>query len=212
MYPRYARSERIADGTVHAVGVTGALIGALVLIPWAIYHVAPGQLLALTIYAAAMVASFAASAFYHMTPWERLRPMLRRLDHAAIYLKIAGSYTPLVVFVGNSLSYAVLAIVWLMALWGIVRKLFFWQRPGRFSTALYLIMGWMGVTVIWMALPVLPAWSSALIATGGVLYTLGVVFFNWESLKFSMAIWHGFVLVASAMIFVAISVGAAAAV
>lgn len=212
MYPNYARSERIADGTMHLLGVTGALVGSVLLIVWAAMHLGGGQIAALSVYGAALIATFCASAFYHMTPWENLRPTLRRIDHAAIYLKIAGTYTPLVVMIGSAFTYGLLVVVWVLAAWGMVQKLFFWQAPGRFGPALYLIMGWMGVAMIWQAVPVLPGWSTGLIAAGGLLYTLGVVFFAWESLKFSNAIWHGFVVAASACFFAAIALGAQAAV
>ena len=210
MYPRYARSERIADGTMHALGLTSALTGAVILIVWSALHLGAGQTMALSVYGAALIATFAASAFYHMTPWEGLRPTLRRIDHAAIYLKIAGTYTPLVVMIGSAFSYGVLALVWALALFGIVQKLFFWRVPGRFGPALYLVMGWMGLAVFWMAWPLLPLPATILIAVGGGLYTFGVIFYAAERLKFSIAIWHGFVIAASACFFAAIAMGAAA--
>jgi len=210
MYPKYARSERIADGTMHAIGLIGALIGAVLLTLWAALNAGLGQGVALAVYGAALVATFAASAFYHMTPWEGLRPTLRRIDHAAIYLKIAGTYTPLVVMIGSGMAYGVLAVVWVLAIFGMIRKLFYWQVPGRFGPALYLVMGWMGAAVVWLSLPVLPILSTGLIAVGGVLYTVGVWFFSWERLKFSLAIWHGFVVAASACLFGAIAIGATA--
>ena len=100
MYPTYARSERIADGTMHAIGVLGAISGAVVLIAWSSGTATAGQIAAISIYGATLIATFVASAFYHMTPWERIRPILRRFDHAAIYLKRAGTYTPLVAMIG----------------------------------------------------------------------------------------------------------------
>ncbi len=210
MYPAYDRSERIADGAMHTLGVAGALTGAVLLAIWGAMHLGPGQFVALIIYCLALIATFTASAFYHMTPWEGLRPTLRRIDHAAIYLKIAGSYTPLVVLIGSGFAYGVLALVWTLAVYGMIRKLFFWQTPGRFGAQLYLALGWMGAVVIWKALPVLPPVSTSLITASGLLYTFGVIFFNWESLRYAMAIWHGFVLAASACLFSAIAIGASA--
>jgi len=210
MYPAYARSERIADGTMHAFGVIGALTGALFLMIWTVGMVGGGQTAALIIYSIALIATFTASAFYHMTPWEHLRPTLRRIDHAAIYLKIAGTYTPLVVMIGSAFAYVLLGIVWALALIGMVRKLFYWQNPGRFGSVLYLVMGWMSLAIIWALFPILPNLSIGLIVAGGLLYTAGVIFFSWESLKFSNAIWHGFVVAASACFFVAITIGAVA--
>lgn len=205
-YPEYARSERIADGTMHALGVAGALIGAGLLVSL-MFKSTPVQMAGLAIYAAALIGTFAASAFYHMTPWEHLRPVLRRFDHAAIYLKIAGTYTPLVVLIGTGFAYVVLGLVWVLAIAGITRKLIFWRTPGRFDPLLYLAMGWMSLALVWGLVPVMPSVAMVLIGAGGALYTCGVVFYSWESLKFSNAIWHGFVLVASTCFFAAIVLG-----
>lgn len=203
-YPTYARSERIADGTMHALGVIGAISGAVVLFVWSTGLGDAGEIAALSIYGATLIATFVASAMYHMTPFEALRPILRRCDHAAIYLKIAGTYTPLVVLIGSGFAYVVLGIVWALALIGLVLKLFFWRTPGRFGPALYLIMGWLSVALIWSLWPILPGPAMALIAVGGLLYTAGVPFYASETLKFSLAIWHALVLAASGCFFVAI--------
>ena len=210
MYPTYARSERIADGTMHAVGVLGAVAGAVVLIIWSTGHASTAQIAAISVYGATLIATFMASAFYHMTPWEGIRPILRRFDHAAIYLKIAGTYTPLVVMIGSWFAYAVLAIVWGLAVIGMVLKLFFWRTPGRFGPALYLIMGWLSLALIWSLWPIVPVSAMVLMAVGGLLYTAGVPFYASETLKFSIAIWHGFVVAASACFFAAITIATAA--
>jgi hemolysin III len=210
MYPTYARSERIADGTMHAVGVLGAITGAVVLIVWSAGTATPGQIAALSVYGATLIATFVASAFYHMTPWEGIRPVLRRFDHAAIYLKIAGTYTPLVVMIGSGFAYVILAIVWGLAVIGMVLKLFFWRTPGRFGPALYLVMGWLSLALIWSLWPIVPVSAMVLMALGGLLYTAGVPFYASETLKFSIAIWHGFVVTASACFFAAIAIATAA--
>jgi hemolysin III len=161
------------------------------------------EITAVATYAVTLIATFTASAFYHMTPWESLRPVLRRIDHAAIYLKIAGTYTPLVVMIGSGLAYAVLGIIWALAVIGMVLKLVFWSAPGQFGPALYLIMGWMSVVLFWSSWSELPF---GYIVAGGLLYTVGVVFYAAKNMKFSNAIWHGFVIAASACFFVAITV------
>lgn len=205
MYPTYARSERIADGVMHAIGVIGAISGAVVLIVMVAGHATAGQIAAISIYGATLIATFVASAMYHLTPWEQIRPLLRRCDHAAIYLKIAGTYTPLVVMIGSGFAYAILGIVWGLAAIGMVLKLFFWRTPGRFGPALYLVMGWLSIGLIWSLWPIVPLASMVLIAVGGLLYTAGVPFYASESLKFSTAIWHGFVVAASGCFFAAIT-------
>ncbi|MFA8443515.1 hemolysin III family protein [Yoonia sp.] len=210
MYPTYARSERIADGTMHAVGVLGAVTGAVVLIVWSSGQATAAQITAISVYGATLIATFVASAFYHMTPWEGIRPLLRRFDHAAIYLKIAGTYTPLVVMIGSGFAYAVLAVVWGLAVIGMVLKLFFWRTPGRFGPALYLVMGWLSLALIWSLWPIVPVSAMVLIAVGGLLYTAGVPFYASETMKFSIAIWHGFVVAASGCFFAAIAIATAA--
>ncbi|MBI1415852.1 MAG: hemolysin III [Limimaricola sp.] len=210
-YPAFARSERIADALVHALAVTLALCGTILLIVLASPRLGGSRVAALSIYGGAMSFSFIASLFYHFTPWERLRPSLQRLDHAAIYVKIAGTYTPLVVMLGSVFGYVVLAVVWVLALIGAAAKLFFWRAAGRYSTTLYLLLGWMSLLLALSLMQVLPMTALILIGLGGALYTAGTLFFSWEDLKYAMAIWHGFVLAGSGCFFAAISIGAFAA-
>ena len=206
-YPAYARSERIADAVVQGAGLVLALTGSVLLIVFAALWLGAGQVAALSVYGAAMVFSFAASAFYHFTPWEVARPVLRRVDHAAIYLKIAGTVTPFVVILGTGLGYAGLALIWTLAVAGATAKLFFWRAPGLGNALLYLGLGWIAGLLIWPLLPVLPGWSTALIVAGGLLYSAGVIFFRWDGLKYALAIWHGFVVAASGCFFAAIALG-----
>ena len=211
-YPSFPRAARIADGLIHLLGVILAITGAAGLIIAAVIWakqglIGGGTVAAVSVYGAALIATFVASACYHMTPWERLRPALRRIDHAAIYLKIAGTYTPLVMLIGSGFSYVVLGFVWALALGGAVIKLFFWAAPGRLAPMLYLGLGWLSLLLIWSLAHRLPPSATGLIVAGGLLYSAGVIFFNWESFKFSNAIWHGFVLVASVCFFAAITLG-----
>jgi len=206
-YPHYALSERIADGTIHALGVVLAITGTVLLIVFAALRVEDAPIAAIAIYGAALILGFAASALYHMTPWERPRPLFRRIDHAAIYVKIAATYTPIVALIGSAFAWAVLAVVWVLALAGMTRKLAFWRNPGRLGPVLYLALGWLSVLLIWPVVQTFPPAVPILIVAGGLLYSAGVIFYNWDSLKFSNAIWHGFVLAASGCFFAAISVG-----
>lgn len=206
MYPTYSRPERIADGTMHTLGVIGAITGAFLLMLWAVGTTSATQTWALAVYGVGMIATFTASASYHMTPWPALRPLLRRFDHAAIYLMIAGTYTPLVVILGTTFGYVLLGIIWALAIIGIILKLFFWQIPGRFGPALYLIMGWMSVGLIWALWSILPGTATTLITAGGLIYSVGVIFYA-SKMKFSTAIWHGFVVAASACFWAAIVIG-----
>jgi len=206
MYPLAKRSERIADGVVHAIGVLAASCGAVALVGLNAGLVTGGQLVALVIYGITLIATFAASAAYHMAPWHGVRPVLRRIDHAAIYLKIAGTYTPLVVMVGSTFAYVILSIVWGLAAIGMTLKLFFWKTPGRFGPVLPLAMGWISLGLIWPLWPILPGLATGLIVVGGLIYTTGVVFYA-SNRPFTTAIWHALVLAASACFWGAIALG-----
>ena len=205
-YPEYSRAERLADATIHALGLSFALMGAALLVAWSA-RFGTSAIIASSIYGTALIACFGASALYHFSPWDRLRPIFRRVDHAFIYLKIAGTYTPIVMFVGGWFAYAVLTVVWVLAVFGMVLKLAFWRAPGRFGPALYLLLGWLSIALIWPLAQVLPGPALALIAAGGLIYSLGVIFYSAENWRFSMAIWHGFVLCASVCFFIAIILG-----
>ena len=188
---------------MHAIGVTGSMLGAVLLLIWSVPVASTWEIAAISVYAITLIATFTASAFYHMTPWESIRPVLHRIDHAAIFLKIAGTYTPLVVMIGSGLGYIVLGVVWAMAIIGMTLKLVFWNKPGRFGPLLYLVMGWISVILVWTSWAELPL---GFIVAGGLLYTVGVVFHAAEKMKFANAIWHGFVIAASACFFAAITV------
>ena len=207
IYPDYSNAERIADGLVHMAGVFGALIGGIALITLVSGPGSLSDLFAAWVYAVAILTGFIASATYHMTPWKHWRPLLRRFDHAAIFLKIAGTYTPLVVLIGSNFSFLVLGLVWATALYGISRKLFHWSEPGMGSIVLYLGLGWASLALAWPMIQTIPALSFWLVIAGGVTYTVGVIFYKWESLRFSNAIWHMFVLAASACHLCAIYIG-----
>lgn len=202
-YPAYAASEKLADGAVHLAGIGASLIAITVFMAQHAQMVSTGILTGLTIYWVGLVAMLSISFCYHMTPSERLRPTLRRVDHAAIFLKIAGTYTPFVIAIGTGFGYVILAVVWVLALFGAGTKLFMWRRPGRLNAALYLGLGWISVLLMWNIFQASSAAGWCAVA-GGLLYSVGVVFFRWESLKFANAIWHGFVVVASGFFFASI--------
>ena len=204
-YP-YSARETFADGTVHVAGISFAITGAVVLILYAAESLSAGQITALSIYGGVVIFSFVVSALYHLSPFEGARRVLRRLDHAAIYLKIAGTYTPLVVLIGGFFSYTVLGFVWTLAALGAIARLSGVQIPHPVGTGLYLALGWASVVLIWPMAQTLPWASTALIVAGGCLYTAGALFYLREDAAYLNATWHSFVLAASSCFFAAISV------
>lgn len=209
-YPDYTRAERLADGAVHVAGLLAALTGIAVLFAmWALRM--DGVTLASTVvYSGALLLMLLASAAYHMWAHTAARPVLRRLDHAAIYVKIAGTFTPLSVLLGTAFGYVILALVWILALAGAATKLR--AKRGQMSTGWlpYVALGWVGVALFVPLTGILPWASLALLLAGGLLYTGGVVFYAWESLRFANAIWHLFVALATACFFLGITTALAA--
>jgi hemolysin III len=202
----YTKPELLADGVVHVVGAALGVAGAVLLVALA----APAargaaELASVVVYAAGLVAMLGISAAYNMAPVSRLKWRLRPFDHAAIFVMIAGTYTPFITQIQNGLvSVALLFWMWSVALAGVALKLL---RPGRFdraSIALYLVLGWSGVLAWEPVFASLPPLTVRLLAAGGLVYTAGVLFHLWESLRFQNVIWHASVLLAAACHFGAV--------
>jgi hemolysin III len=194
----YDRSELLADGVVHVIGAVFALVATGLLMGLAAPQVEAGTIVALSVYALTLTAVLGCSAAYNMWPISRTKWVLRRFDHAAIYLLIAGTYTPFMIQLGTPLGFGVLAGVWLVAIAGAAIKL---AAPGRFdrlSIGLYLALGWSGLIVARDIFAMLKTPAIVLLVGGGLLYSVGVVFHVWQSLRYQNAIWHSFVLSAAA--------------
>jgi len=195
---KYDRAEVLVDGIVHGVGVILGVVGAAVLIALALRSPGIGDVSAAGVYAVGLVAMLGMSATYNLWPVSRVKWVLRRFDHSAIYLLIAATYTPFIARLKDgALSFGLLAGVWATALVGIALKLALPGRFDRLSIALYLLLGWSGVMMYQPVSMALPASALWLLGAGGLLYTGGVIFHMWESLRFQNAIWHGFVVLAA---------------
>lgn len=200
------RNEIAADAVVHALGVGFALIGGPILIGLVASHREPGSIAAVSIYVATLIAMFSLSASYNLIPFERAQCWLRRLDHSTIYLKIAGAYTPFAaISVGGFVGNGLLAAVWGAAAVGILLKLAFPRRFEMFSIVLYLAMGWAAVAVAGDVAASVEGTTMALIVVAGLLYSGGVIFHLWHRLPYQNAIWHVFVLAATAVLYGAVA-------
>jgi hemolysin III len=197
--------EFIADAVVHAVGISFGVIGAAGLLTMVASSGNLRECAAIGIYAIGLLSMLGCSAAYHIARSSPRRTMLRRLDHAAIFLMIAGTYTPFTILrLKGFWGFGMTVFVWSVAAIGIVGKLW---RPARFeafSTALYLALGWSALLALYPLLHALKPSTLVLIGVGGLLYTVGVIFHLWERLPFRNAIWHGFVLVAASVHFAAV--------
>lgn len=195
----YDKHEIIADGIVHAIGVIVGTASIIALLVVAAPTVGAWEFTSILVYGLGLLTVLTVSALYNLWPVSPLKWMLRRFDHSAIYLLIAGTYTPFITQMKASAeSIALLVGVWLTSVVGIALKLSFPGRYDRLSILLYLFLSWSGVMAYESVFGALPSSTLWLLAIGGVLYTAGVVFHLWESLRFQNAIWHAFVLVAAA--------------
>jgi hemolysin III len=201
----YDRVELIADGIVHGIGVIGGLIAATVLIVLTAVYTSAFEVAVVSVYVAGLLAMLVFSASYNLWPVSRVKWVLRRFDHSAIYVLIAATYTPFIMQLKDSVfALALLAGVWCVAIIGVVIKLVW---PGRFdplSVGLYLAMGWSGIMLYDTGLRVLPSMALWFVAAGGMLYTFGVIFHSWRRLRFQNAIWHCFVLLGAACHYTAV--------
>jgi hemolysin III len=212
LFPRYTFRERVADGCIHAVSVAASLVGLTALLVIGVRSQTLLWIVGLTIYGLALVATFGFSAGYHLVVRPKVKELLRRFDHAAIFLMIAGTYTPFILIKMNTpWGLGLLAVVWTIAGIGIALKLLAPRFLDGLSVALYLVQGW-AVLAAWEPLmSALPGRVLTLLMVGGVLYTIGVVFHLWERLPYQNAIWHGFVLSAASCHFAAVVFVTAAA-
>ena len=194
----YDRAEMIADGIVHGIGVSLGVIGAIVIVAIALGPTRATDVASVVVYAVGLVSMLGFSAAYNIWPISRVKSVLRRFDHSAIYLMIASTYTPLVtVLKGSLMSAGLLVGVWSAAAAGVALKLLCPGRFDRLAVAFYLLLGWSGIIVWNSVVASLPGVSLWLLAVGGALYSAGVVFHAWRSLRFHNVIWHGFVLLAA---------------
>jgi hemolysin III len=204
VFPSYTEAEVFADRCVHAVGVTTGFIAAITLVLIALEHLPTGAAAAVVIYALGMLAMFCFSAAYNLSRGPK-RWLWRRCDHAAIFIKIAATYTPFAVAkMGGTTGMALLAAVWGIALAGAAAKLIAPHRVARLSTLWYLAQGWTCALTMRPLLSALSPTAFVLLLAGGVLYTVGVAIHLSERVTYHNAIWHGFVLVASACHFAAV--------
>ncbi|MEI7932133.1 MAG: hemolysin III family protein [Alphaproteobacteria bacterium] len=209
-YP--SRAERLADGWVHAIGLVAAIAGGIVLLTYSILAGGAGLIAATSLYAVCLVAMLSASTAYNLTHITHVRPVLRRLDEAAIFLMIAGSYTPFTTQrLEGAWAIAMTLLVWLLAVVGVTGKLIAPRISDRAWTLLYVAFGWVAVIAIWPLIHGVTMSALILLVIGGLIYTTGALIFLKVGLPFRRAIWHGFVISAAAIHYAAIFVGVAVA-
>ncbi|MDP9426526.1 MAG: hemolysin III family protein, partial [Actinomycetota bacterium] len=190
--------EEVANSVTHGLGLLASIIGGVVLVYLAAERGEAWHVVSAAVYGATLVSLYAASTLYHALKGTKARDVLRLLDHCAIYLLIAGTYTPItLVSLRGGWGWALFGTVWALAVAGIFFKVFATGRFGYLSTVAYVLMGWICIIALKPMLVLLSPGALALLAAGGVLYTAGTVFYSWERIPYSHAVWHLFVVAGS---------------
>jgi len=196
---RYTIAEEVAHSITHGVGLLLGIAAQVLLIVFAVKYSSPIAVVAASIYGATLVLLYAASTLYHALPRGSAKRVFEILDHSAIFLLIAGTYTPyMLVKMPAGWGWSIFGVVWGLAALGITFEAVLRGRGRKIQLALYLAMGWMIVIAIRPLVGALPLGGVVLLGAGGLCYTLGVVFYRWHSLRYHHAVWHVFVLAGSA--------------
>jgi hemolysin III len=200
-----SRSECRIDAMVHVIGVTCGLVACVALGLIALPAADPAVVASLVVYGAGLLTMLGCSALSNTASPGPLKALWRRLDHAAIFVMIASTYTPFAaIAIGGAWGTGLLVFVWTMAAAGVVLKLLHPERIEALSTAAYLLLGWTILGAIDRLIAAVSLPALVLLASGGILYSVGVLFYGWRRLPYRRAIWHGFVLTGAACQYFAI--------
>lgn len=198
----YSRGEEIANSVTHGVAALLSIAGLVVMLSMMPVTAGAATITAAAVFGASMIFLYTASTLYHAIPNLRVKRILQVLDHSAIYVMIAGSYTPFCLVTLKGTTGTMLCIaVWSIALAGIILQPVLMKRAEWLNCLLYLLLGWCVVLVFEPLMAALPSAGIWLLAAGGVVYSLGVIFYLWERIPYNHAIWHLFVLGGTALQF-----------
>lgn len=201
----YSHGEEIANAVTHGLGAAAAIVALTLLLSKGIPVLSGWQLAGVAVYGASLVLLFLASTLYHAIPHPRAKDILKRVDHGAIYVLIAGTYTPfMAIALHTTAAYVLLAVVWSLALAGVVFKVFFVHRFRWLSLGTYLLMGWLALFLVYELWEALPRPGFTLLLAGGLCFTAGAVFYAMKSVRYTHAIWHLWVVAGAACHCVAI--------
>jgi hemolysin III len=202
---QHITADELANTLTHGFGLVSSIVGFVILLILAILHGGVWQILGCSIFGVTLVCLYAASTFYHGTSSPRAKRALMIFDHSAIYLLIAGTYTPfLLVNLRGSWGWSLFAVIWSMAIVGILFKLWFADRFPVISVSAYVAMGWLGIIAAHQVYAHVPLTGVVWIVLGGLAYSIGVVFYACKKIPYHHVIWHLLVMTGSACHYIAI--------
>ena len=201
----FSKREEIANAIIHGIGAIFSIAALVILIVSSVMHGTAWHVVSFTLFGSSMVLLYLSSTLVHGFPAGRVKDFFEIMDHSAIYFFIAGTYTPfLFLAIKGALGWTLFGIVWGIAIAGTVFKAFFVKRFLHTSTLLYVVMGWLMVFGWKPLLENVSSQGLMLLAIGGILYTVGAVFYVWRGFTYHHAVWHVFVLAASILHFFAV--------
>lgn len=202
---KYTIGEEIANSITHGLGVLFGITGLVILIVFSSFTDNVMKIVSCAIYGTSLIILYLASTLYHSIQHLKTKQILEIIDHSAIYILIAGTYTPFtLVALKGKIGWIIFGIVWTLSIIGIVLKVFFVKKFMILSTMIYILLGWFIVFAFKPLLASVNQLTIWLLITGGISYTLGSVFYIWRRLKYGHMIWHLFVLLGSILHFFAV--------
>ncbi|NQY65791.1 MAG: hemolysin III family protein [Alteromonadaceae bacterium] len=191
----YSVEEEIANAVSHGIGALLSVAALTLLVTYAVLQGDPLRIISFSVYGTSLVLLFSASTLYHSVTNEKFKKLFKLLDHCAIYVLIAGTYTPLMLLtLKSSLAISMLLLIWGIALGGVLFKLKYGHKYKKLSLITYIVMGCISLIIIHKLYQQLDIGGLTLLAAGGLIYLLGVIFYVQEKIPFNHAIWHMFVL------------------
>ncbi len=204
-YRKLSLGEEIFNSISHGIGTLLSVAALVTLIVFAVMKGSVWHVVSFTIFGSTLVLLYLSSTLYHSFTSEKLKNLFARFDHAAIFLLIAGTYTPfLLTSLRSNLGWVMFGIIWGLAITGVVIRSIFLTRFRKLMVALYLGMGWLMIIAVGPMMENLPKISLLFLLLGGIFYSVGVIFYVWRNLKYGHGIWHLFVLAGSIMHYFAV--------
>lgn len=202
---RYSKTEEIANSITHGLGVALGVAALVILLTYSSVNGTTSHIVSSAIYGSSLFILYLASTLYHAIPYPKAKKILQKIDHSSIFLLIAGTYTPFtLISLRGPWGWSIFGIVWGLAIVGIIFELFAKKTYKKISITLYLGMGWLIIIAIKPILASVETGGLILLLSGGLTYSLGVIFYAWKSCPFNHAIWHLFVLAGSILQFFAV--------